>query len=440
MNKFILTIFFIGLFFSCSKKSEFDDLLEVDDEETTSKIRKEYDFILNDYLVHRDTFRRGDNFVKVLKRHNYSQYKLKDLLKKVKDSFNYSNLKYKTGQPVLFLKEKKMPYRIEYLVYEHNRIDYTIIKLVDSVEVFNKSKPISFKQKIIAARIESTLSNSLKSFGIDPKLTQKLAKIYEYSIDFFQIKKGNHYALAVTERYINDTLYDGVENLKACYFEYKGKRHYAFPFKIDTTDTKIDYYDENAKGLKNMFLKAPLDFFRISSKFSPRRFHPVQMVWKPHNGTDYAAPSGTPIKSTAAGVVERTGYTTGNGNFVKVKHDKTYATQYLHMSRILAKQGQRVQQGQVIGLVGSTGLATGPHVCYRFWKNGAEVDPFKLKLPNTVPIDGSQRQRFINYMTPLKRQLDSVSLAKGIKYVPPKVDIEKPEPEEKPIKKKKRRQ
>jgi murein DD-endopeptidase MepM/ murein hydrolase activator NlpD len=164
------------------------------------------------------------------------------------------------------------------------------------------------------------------------------------------------------------------------------------------------------------------------------------MVWKPHNGTDYAAPSGTPIKSTAAGVVERTGYTTGNGNFVKVKHDKTYATQYLHMSRILAKQGQRVQQGQVIGLVGSTGLATGPHVCYRFWKNGAEVDPFKLKLPNTVPIDGSQRQRFINYMTPLKRQLDSVSLAKGIKYVPPKVDIEKPEPEEKPIKKKKRRQ
>ena len=107
MKKFILTIFFIGLFFSCSKKSEFDDLLEVDDEETTSKIRKEYDFILNDYLVHRDTFRRGDNFVKVLKRHNYSQYKLKDLLKKVKDSFNYSNLKYKTGQPVLFLKEKR---------------------------------------------------------------------------------------------------------------------------------------------------------------------------------------------------------------------------------------------------------------------------------------------------------------------------------------------
>lgn len=440
MKKIIFTIFFIGLFFSCSKKSEFDDLLEIDDETTTSKIRKEYDFVLNDYLVHRDTFRRGDNFVKVLKRHNYSQYELQPLLNKVKDSFNYRNLKHKTGQPLLFLKDKKMPYRIKYLVYEHNKIDYTVIKLLDSVQVFNKSKPVTFKKRLIADEIESTLSNSFKSNNIDPKLTQKLAKIYEYSIDFFRIKKGNHYAMAITERFINDTLYDGIENIDACFFEYKDKRHYAFPFKVDTTDTKIDYYDENAKGLKNMFLKAPLDFFRISSKFSPRRFHPVQMVWKPHNGTDYAAPTGTPIKSTAAGVVERTGYTTGNGNFVKVKHDNTYATQYLHMSKILAKQGQRVQQGQVIGLVGSTGLATGPHVCYRFWKNGAEVDPFKQKLPNTVPIDDSQKQRFLNYMKPYKKQLDSIALAKGIRYTPTKETVEKEEEvkDEKKKKKKKR--
>jgi len=425
LKKFLFIITIICLLISCSKKSEFDDLLEVEDQETSYKIRKEFDFVLNDYLVHRDTFRRGDNFVKVLKRHNYSQYKLKDLLTKAQDSFNYKNLKHHTGQPILFLKDKKMPYRIQYLVYEHNRIDYTIIKFKDSIEVINKSKPVSFKQKIIAHQIESTLSNSLKKFGIDPKLTEKLAKIYEYSIDFFQVKKGNHYAMAVTERFINDTLFDGIETLDACNFEYKNKRHYAFPFKVDTTETKIDYYDENAKGLKNMFLKAPLDFFRISSSFSPRRFHPVQMIWKPHNGTDYAAPSGTPIKSTAAGIVERTGYTTGNGNFVKVKHDNTYATQYLHMSKILTKQGQRVQQGQVIGLVGSTGLATGPHVCYRFWKNGVEVDPFKQKLPNTVPIEGSQKQRFMNYMAPLKKKLDSVSLTKGLKYIPPKVETEK---------------
>ena len=439
LKKFIFLILFIGLFISCSKKSEFDDLLEIDEEPTFLKIKKEFDFILNDYLVHRDTIRHKDNFVKVLKRHNYSQYKLQDLLNKVKDSFDYKNLKYKTGQPVLFLKDKKMPYRIKHIVYEHNRIDYTIISLVDSVVVINKSKPISFKQRTIAHLIESTLSSTLKKEGIDPKLTQKLAKIYEYSIDFFQIKKGNHFALTVTERFINDTLYDGIETLDACYFEYKNKRHYAFPFKVDTTDTKIDYYDENAKGLKNMFLKAPLDFFRISSKFSPKRFHPVQMVWKPHNGTDYAAPTGTPIKSTASGTVERTGYTTGNGNFAKVKHDKTYATQYLHMSKILVRQGQYVQQGQVIGLVGSTGLATGPHVCYRFWKNGAEVDPFKQKLPNTVPIDGSHKLRYLKEITPLKKQLDSVSLAKGIIYIPPKVEEEKPEPVKEEKKKKKKR-
>lgn len=403
--------------------------MEVDDEETTQKVRKDFDFVLNDFLVHRDTFRRGDNFVKVLKRHNYSDYHLQDLLNKVKDSFNYRNLKYKTGQPVLLLKSKKIPYKLEYLIYEHNRIDYSVLHFKDSVYVTNKSKPVSFKQRTIADEIESTLSNTLKKEGIDPKLTQKLAKIYEYSIDFFQVKKGNHFALTITERFINDSIYDGIETIDACYFEYKGKRHYAFPFKIDTTSTRIDYYDEHAKGLKNMFLKAPLDFFRISSKFSPRRFHPVQMVWKPHNGTDYAAPHGTPIKTTASGVVERTGYTTGNGNFVKVKHDNTYATQYLHMSKILVRQGQYVQQGQVIGQVGSTGLATGPHVCYRFWKGGVEVDPFKQKLPNTIPIDESQKKRYLNYITPLKKQLDSVSLAKGIKYVPPKTVEEKIEPE-----------
>ena len=150
----------------------------------------------------------------------------------------------------------------------------------------------------------------------------------------------------------------------------------------------------------------------ITSKFSRSRFHPVQLRWKAHNGTDYAAPTGTPIMTTAAGVVEQAGYTAGNGNFVKVKHDKTYSTQYLHMSKILVKRGQRVTQGQVIGKVGSTGLATGPHVCYRFWKNNIQVDALKMKLPNSEPMDSKNKPRFIEYMTPLKRELDSVSYLK----------------------------
>jgi murein DD-endopeptidase MepM/ murein hydrolase activator NlpD len=161
--------------------------------------------------------------------------------------------------------------------------------------------------------------------------------------------------------------------------------------------------------LKNFFLKTPIKFSRISSRFSANRFHPVQQTWKAHKGTDYAAPSGTPITSTAAGIVEQTGYTAGNGNFVKVKHNGTYSTQYLHMSRILVRRGQHVTQGQTIGLVGSTGLATGPHVCYRFWKNGVQVDALKLKLPTGETMTGRNKEQFLKVITPLKWELDSVA-------------------------------
>jgi murein DD-endopeptidase MepM/ murein hydrolase activator NlpD len=138
------------------------------------------------------------------------------------------------------------------------------------------------------------------------------------------------------------------------------------------------------------------------------RFHPVQHTWKAHKGTDYAAPRGTPISTTASGTVEQTGYTAGNGNFVKVKHNGTYSTQYLHMSKILVRRGQRVNQGQTIGLVGSTGLASGPHVCYRFWKNGIQVDALRLNLPTGESLAGNYKERFFKQIEPLKRELDSI--------------------------------
>ncbi|NJM79762.1 MAG: peptidoglycan DD-metalloendopeptidase family protein, partial [Flavobacterium sp.] len=196
------------------------------------------------------------------------------------------------------------------------------------------------------------------------------------------------------------------------YFEHKGKKYYAFPYKLKPEQKVADYYDEEGKGLRSMFLKSPLDYFRISSKFSGRRFHPVQKRWKAHNGTDYAAAHGTPIKTTASGVVERAGYTAGNGNYVKVRHNSTYSTQYLHMSKILVRTGQSLSQGQVIGKVGSTGLATGPHVCYRFWKNGVQVDPFKQNLPNSEPMNSKDKEKYLAYIAPLKKELDSVMTIK----------------------------
>jgi murein DD-endopeptidase MepM/ murein hydrolase activator NlpD len=233
--------------------------------------------------------------------------------------------------------------------------------------------------------------------------------VYAWSIDFFKLKKGDKFGVTFTERYIDDTIYDGVDSLKAAFFEYKGKLIYAFPFAQNQNSGKLDYYDDQGKALKNFFLKSPLKFVNITSRFSKNRFHPVQQIWKAHKGTDYAAPSGTPIMTTASGIVEQTGYTAGNGNFVKVKHDRTYSTQYLHMSKILVRRGQRVTQGSIIGKVGSTGLATGPHVCYRFWKNGVQVDALRLKLPNSQPMDKKNLPRFMAQIQPLKRELDSVA-------------------------------
>jgi murein DD-endopeptidase MepM/ murein hydrolase activator NlpD len=403
----IITFLFLSFFTSCNSKDE-KDATKIAKKEP---IIKDYGFTFNDYKVIRDTIRSGDTFSALLQK-----FPLRDSLtihqvtEKVKDSFNVRRIK--VGKPYFLFLDKKKPNTLKALVYVEDRIQYTVVDFRDSLVVSNKQKPTRIKRRVVAAEINGSLSETLSNAGVSPALAPKLAGIYAYTIDFFKIQKGDKFAVTINEKYMEDSIYIGVESIEASYFEHKGKKIFAFPYKLNENQKKEDYYDENGKGLKSMFLKAPLDYFRISSRFSGRRFHPVQMRFKAHNGTDYAAPHGTPIKTTASGVVERTGYTAGNGNFVKVRHSSTYATQYLHMSRILVRNGQSVSQGQTIGRVGSTGLATGPHVCYRFWKNGVQVDPLRLKLPNTEPMGKSDKQKYLSYIAPLKKELDSITAQK----------------------------
>ena len=366
-----------------------------------------FGFNLNDFNVFHDTIRRGDTFGSIIENQNLGDMQVYNIIEKVKDSFNLKTIKI--GKPFTLLRTKDRHKKLEVFVYQPDRASYYVIDLRDSVSVYKKTRPIRFKQRIIAGKLDGSLSEALSKKGVDVALAQKLTKVYAWSIDFFKLKKGDKFGITFTERYIDDTIYDGVDSLKAAFFEYKGKLIYAFPFAQNQVSGKQDYYDDEGKALKNFFLKAPLKFVSITSHFTKNRFHPVQLIWKAHKGTDYAAPSGTPIMTTASGVVEQTGYSAGNGNFVKVKHDKTYSTQYLHMSKILVSKGQRVNQGSIIGKVGSTGLATGPHVCYRFWKNGVQVDALKLKLPNSQPMDSKNLPRFMTQIKPLKRELDSVA-------------------------------
>lgn len=401
MRKITLILLVLVALYSCKKQQE---EFVIEDVEPQKPI-VDFGFHFDDFNVHYDTIQSQDTFEKILKKQNLNGKKAADIIRVIKDSFPTS-VRFKKTYVCLRSKDKYN--KLQYLIYQPNRIDYYLVDLTDSIVGFKKSRPLTFKVRTIAGELTGPLTKTLRSMKVDPTLSGRLTKVFAWSIDFFKSKKGDKFALSFTERYINDTIYDGVDSLRAAFFEYKGQKIYAFPF-VQERNGKTDYYDETGKALKNFFLKAPLKFVNITSRFSKSRFHPVQLKWKAHNGTDYAAPTGTPIMTTAAGVVEQAGYTAGNGNFVKVKHDKTYSTQYLHMSKILVRRGQRVKQGQIIGKVGSTGLATGPHVCYRFWKNGVQVDALKLKLPNSQAMESRNLPRFKEQIRPLKQQLDSVA-------------------------------
>lgn len=367
----------------------------------------DFGFTLNNFDVIHDTIVEGDTFGSIIQKQNLGNNQVHEIVAKIKDTFDVRILR--KGKPYALLRSKDKSKKLQVFVYQPDRLTYYVVDFRDSTSAYKKTRPLNLKRRTIAGALNGSLSETLENQNVNGALANKISTVYAWSIDFFKLQKGDKFAITFTERYINDTIYDGVEQLEAAFFEYKGKIIYAFPFAQNEHSQKIDYYDEEGKALKNFFLKAPLKFVNITSRYAKTRFHPVQRIWKAHKGTDYAAPKGAPIMTTASGVVEQTGFTAGNGNFVKVKHNKTYSTQYLHMSKILVRRGQRVSQGDVIGKVGSTGLATGPHVCYRFWKNGVQVDALRLKLPNSEPMNKKNLPRFIAQMAPLKKELDSIA-------------------------------
>jgi murein DD-endopeptidase MepM/ murein hydrolase activator NlpD len=287
------------------------------------------------------------------------------------------------------------------MVYAESALTYVRIDLKDSLLVQRIQKEVQVRERILSTSIRSSLYEDLLKDGGSVDLALKVADLYAWSIDFFRLQKGDALVVAYDERFVDDSVRVGLGNIRHARFRHADKNFDAY--RMESDGRLIDYYDEEGRSLRKAFLKSPLDFFRISSRFNRRRFHPVLKRVKPHLGTDYAAPKGTPIRTTADGVISKTGYTRGNGNYVKVRHNGTYSTQYLHMSKIKKgiKQGVAVTQGDVIGYVGSTGLATGPHVCYRFWKNGQQVDPLKEKLPEAKTIEKV-------YEEPLRLLCDSI--------------------------------
>ena len=272
-----------------------------------------------------------------------------------------------------------------------------------------KKKPIKIIKKYASGIISSSLSETMDSQGLPYQLINDMSDIYAWTIDFFRLQKGDRFKIIYNERFIEDSIYAGIKSIDAAYFEHNNESFYAFNYKVDSLKKTTEYYDEKTQSLQRTFLRAPVQFSNISSRYNlKRRIALYGNRVKAHKGTDFAAPVGTEILATADGRVIESRRKGGNGNYVKIRHNSTYSTQYLHMKKRLVKVGQYVKQGDVIGLVGMTGNTSGPHVCYRFWKNGRQVDPFKQKLPIAKSVPKDNKKHYQEFILPIKNDLDNI--------------------------------
>jgi murein DD-endopeptidase MepM/ murein hydrolase activator NlpD len=336
--------------------------------------------------------------------YNISTAQMNELRQKSKQIFNLQQIQ--ANKPYTLLCDNDSLQTARYFIYQPSVTEYVVFNLQDSLHIYKEEKEIQIVERVIAGTIQSSLYEAMAEAGCSPSLINLFADIYSWKVNFAAIQSGDKFKL-VFEQHLMDGEVVGYGEVKAALFEHKGKPIYAIHYG---EGKQAGYYDQDGKSMKKAFLKEPLEYSRISSRFSTKRFHPVQKRYKAHLGTDFAAPQGTPIRSVGEGMILEAGFAKGNGNYVKIRHDKTYTTQYLHMSRFAKgiKKGARVSMGQTIGYVGSTGLASGPHLCYRFWKNGKQVDALREKLPEANSIDKQDAKQFEHLSQGLITQLNQV--------------------------------
>ncbi|MCF6296375.1 MAG: M23 family metallopeptidase [Flavobacteriaceae bacterium] len=408
MRKVLVVICSLLILHSCKKETPKQKEISEKIEEEPVTV-KEFGYILNEYKVIKDTIRYGETFGQILDKHHVEYPEIYKIAEAVKDSFDIRKLK--AGKPYMVLAKKDTTEKAQVFIYQPNKVEYLIIDFTDSTRTQTTlgRKKVKVLTKTATGIIESSLSEAIEKENLNYILALEMADIYAWTIDFNHLQKGDKFKLIYEEKFINDTISVGTGNITAAYFEHKNTPTYAFNFITDSIKKINDYYDENAKTLRRKFLKSPIKFSRVSSRYNlKRRIKHYGYKIRPHKGTDFAARIGTPIRATANGRVVASTYGRGNGNYVKIKHNTTYSTQYLHMKKRMVRVGDYVKQGDIIGTVGMTGSTAGPHVCYRFWKNGRQVDPFRQKLPTAEPIKEDLKDSYFTLIKPLKEQIDSI--------------------------------
>ena len=391
MKKLALLILTSVILFSCntnnSEKNEKQDAVKTDTVITQKSTK--FGIETDNYNIEEKKVKKNQNISDLLLPYGISQNDIFTIA--LADSI-FNTRKIRTGNKYFTFLKKDSTQHLDYMVYAIDKIRYVVFDFTDSTNLYLGENEVIKNRRKVTGEITSSLWNAFVDKDEDPMLANDLSEIYAWSIDFFGIQKGDKFTIVYDELMV-DTERVGIGTIYAAKFTNSGKDFYAFRFLQDSVYT---YFDENGNSLRKTFLKAPLKYSRISSRFTNRRYHPVLKIYRAHHGVDYAAPTGTPVHSIGDGKVIKKGWDNGGGNFVKIKHNSVYTTTYMHLSKFASrlKVGDFVTQSQVIGYVGMTGLATGPHLDFRVYKNGHAIDPLKLEAPPAEPVKKENIEEF----------------------------------------------
>jgi murein DD-endopeptidase MepM/ murein hydrolase activator NlpD len=379
-----------GIYFSISDTG-FQGGERLNKVETVAAPRLMYGLPVDSFDIVQDKVQNNEFLADILLKHHVDYPTIARLAHATRGVFDVRKIRY--GNKYTLLLNHDTLARARYFIYEISPVDFVIYDLGDTIHARLGAKEVAIVIDTASGIINSSLWNALIGNGDDPNLANELSEIYAWTIDFFGIQKGDSYKVVYERRLVDDKNI-GIGRVLAANMNHYGKDLHAFYF---VQNEQGDYFDEEANSLRRTFLKAPLKFKRISSGFTHSRMHPILKIRRPHLGVDYAADRGTPVVSIGDGVVEFAKWDNGGGGrAVKVKHNSTYTTLYMHLSKYGSgiTGGARVKQGQIVGYVGSSGLATGPHLDFRVYRNGKAIDPTKMESPPAHPVDTAYRQQF----------------------------------------------
>jgi len=362
-----------------------------------------YGIQIADHQIIESTIKRNESLYIILSRHGVSPDTIHQIQLAARDKVNLTRMV--PGQSYNIYKNADDT--VSSFVWRNAPTEYTAIHLGDEIQIEQNTIPVETRMSAVSGSINSSLAGSIMEQGVSQRLVVELANIYAWTIDFYGLRKGDQYKILYKNRYIEDE-YIGIGKIEAVEFVHRGEVKKAYYFD---NGEQGGYYDEEGNSLRRAMMRVPFEYNpRISSSFSHSRMHPILNTRRPHYGTDYAAPTGTPILAAGDGVVTEAQYRGGNGNIVQIKHNSVYRTAYLHMSRFAPgiRPGVNVKQGQVIGYVGQTGLATGPHLCYRLYKNDTPVNSVTYDFPAHEGISDEHIADFLAEVERLDRMMDQI--------------------------------